>query len=225
MNIASSSAAARLLRSVGWEAALYLFALALLSIQHWGPGDVVWSLWSTSLITGFITLLVSMTARARATLAGSDGGIGLPLILLAGGLFTMAFFSVHFGMFHAVHSVFLNLFFPLVNWAGPEPGLVVQVQAYLLQCLSLYPAFIGLCVLSHVPAWLNPNTKRKAMMAPYANVVKLHLIIIAVGFSQALGAQYVAMIVFLGVYFLPLGAIFKALREATGKRGTAMEQT
>ncbi len=225
MNTASSSAAARLLRSVGWEAALYLFALALLSIQRWGPGDVVWSLWSTSLITGFVTLLVSITARARAILAKSDGGLGLPLILLAGGLFTMAFFSVHFGMFHAIHSVFLNGFFPLVEWAGSEPGLAVQVQAYLLQCLSLYPGFIALCVLSYLPAWWHPNTQRGAMVAPYVNVVKLHLIILAIGFSQALGTQYIAMIVFLGVYFLPLGAIWKALRGASVQQGTTLEQT
>ena len=224
MNSKTSSAAIRILRSVGWEAALYLFALALLSIQNWGPGDVVWSLWSTSLITGFVTLIVSVAAGARAMLTGGNGGIGLVVMLLAGGLFTLAFFTVHFGMFHAIHSVFLNLFFPLVDWSGSEPGLLLQVQAYLLKCLSLYPAFIVLCVLSYMPVWLSPNSVRNAMVAPYANVVKLHLIIMAIGFSQALGIQFAAMIVFLGVYFLPLGAIFKAARRPASEQSLSMEQ-
>src|SRR5471030_3313981 len=38
----------------------------------------------------------------------------------AGTLFGLVFFTVHFGGFHFVHSIFLNLFFPVVT-GGPRP--------------------------------------------------------------------------------------------------------
>ena len=213
MTSLSTSRALSLLRTLGWETALYAFALWLLSVQGWGAGDVVWSLWSTSFITGYITLLVTIIGGGAALAARGGGGLGAFAVLLAGAAFMLAFFSVHFGMFHVIHSVFLNLFFPLVEWGRPEPGLVVQAQTYLLRCLEAYPAFIALCVLSHVPAWRRPASLRNGMTAPYASVVKLHLIIIAIGFSQAASAEYATVIVFLGVYFLPLGAIWRAVRE------------
>ena len=32
---------------------------------------------------------------------------------IVGGLFLLAFFTVHFGLFHFVHSMFVNQFFPI----------------------------------------------------------------------------------------------------------------
>ncbi len=215
MTTSSSSRAIALLRTLGWETALYAFALWLLAVQGWGPGDVVWSLWSTSLITGYITLLVTIFGGGGALAARGGSGVGVFFVLFAGAAFMLAFFTVHFGMFHVIHSVFLNLFFPLIEWGPSEPGLIVQAESYLQRCLTLYPAFIALCVLSYVPLWLRPAQLRNGLTAPYANVVKLHLIIMAIGFSQAFGAEYAAVIVFLGVYFLPIGAIWRALRRPT----------
>ena len=45
-------------------------------------------------------------------LANSSSGPVLPSTGAIGQMGLLAFFTVHFGMFHFVHSVFLNLFFP-----------------------------------------------------------------------------------------------------------------
>ena len=212
----------QLLWAMGGDAVLYAFALWLLGAQGWGARDVVWSLWSTSLITGYITIVLAIFGGGifgllRAARAGEGPSLipGLLALLLIGGLM-LAFFTVHFGLFHAIHAVFLNSFFPLLPGLVPGGDLVGQTLQYLRQCLHLYPGFIALCVLAQLPEWLRaapaPAAQKSAMMTPYAHVVKLHLMILAIGFAEALGVEAAALIVFLGVYFLPVGAIWRHFR-------------
>lgn len=133
------------------------------------------------------------------------------------GLFLIAFFTVHFGMFHAVHSIFLNGYFPLVenqSAAGDLPGILIE---NFLACVNAFPVFIGVCVAASVPGWLRGDHLDAAMTGPYATVIKLHVTIIAIGLADAAGLQAAAMIVFLAVYFLPLRAVFDAAREAIGR--------
>lgn len=204
------------------ESALFVLALALLRWQAWGPKDVVWTLWASSLITGYLTLLLGI-ARAgfsRLPAAARDPNIsaaGLAGRLLAALLamgFLLGFFSVHFGLFHAVHSLFLNAFFPLIHWPDNHTGLIEQALSYLQRCLQDYPLFIALCIASHVPGWLAEETTGKALLIkPYGNVVKQHLMIMAIGFAVAAEVDAVGMIVFLAVYFLPVGRLLSALRQ------------
>lgn len=94
--------------------------LAVAYFLKWETKDLVWSLWLGSLVTGYLTLLAALGAAAYVGFLSlrrgdADGKQGVPAILAAtaGGLFLLAFFSFHFCGFHAGHSVFLNLFFPL----------------------------------------------------------------------------------------------------------------
>ena len=121
---------------------------------------------------------------------------------------------MHFGLFHAVHSIFLNGFFPLVenrSAAGNLPAILVE---NFLACVDAFPAFIAACVAASVPGWLRGDFLDAAMTAPYATVMKLHFTIIAIGFADAAGLQAAAMIVFLAVYFLPLRTVFDAVRAS-----------
>ena len=206
----------RLLRTLAPTIVLYTLSLAWLAHQGWQPHDVIWSLWATSLLAGYGTLLFGVLGQAWRSLRGVELDpdkliVAVPGLLLAG-LFFLGFFTVHFGMFHAIHGVFLNHFFPLVDWGRDEPGLPVQVFAYLAACFERYPLFIAICLLAQLPGWFGGLGLRAAFTAPYANVIKLHLTILAIGFSQALGMEAVALIVFLAVYFLPLRTLFAALR-------------
>ncbi|MBM4156520.1 MAG: hypothetical protein FJ221_16050 [Lentisphaerae bacterium] len=86
----------------------------------WETRDLVWSLWLSSLVVGYLTLLSALGAGlvigvhalrqkefpVKRRWAVALGG-------LAVGLFMLAFFSVHFCGFHAGHSVFLQGFFPI----------------------------------------------------------------------------------------------------------------
>ena len=212
-------------RLLAVEALLYGLALALLNAQAWGPKDVVWTLWATSLVTGYLTLILgsagaSLGAAIKARSA-PDFSWQQALPLAVGGLvvmvFFLGFFTVHFGLFHLVHAVFLNEFFPLIDWGDHRPGLIEQALAYLQRCFQSYPLFFLLCLLSHLPGLIGiaRGTAGGAgmLIKPYGNVIKLHLMILAIGFSSAAGYDGAAVIVFLAVYFLPLGQLLKLLRH------------
>jgi hypothetical protein len=97
------------------------FAVGLIAARMlgWTTTDLVWSLWLSSLTLGYLSILFAIGKgfylgsavvssdgfpaeyRAKAVLGGS-------LV----GLFVLAFFSVHFCAFHAVHASFLSSLFP-----------------------------------------------------------------------------------------------------------------
>ncbi|MFY9341442.1 MAG: DUF6498-containing protein, partial [Planctomycetota bacterium] len=83
----------------------FVLGLGLSLALGWRTTDLVWGLWLSSLVIGFLSLLVGIAGA-------SPRGVP-PVAALALKVFLVAFFAVHFGMFHFVHSVFLNAFFPL----------------------------------------------------------------------------------------------------------------
>jgi hypothetical protein len=94
--------------------------LALAYFLKWETKDLVWSLWLSSLVLGYLTILSIIFGGAYLGLASlrkndSPKKKRLPALLIGtgGGLFFLAFFSIHFCGFHAGHSVFLRAFFPL----------------------------------------------------------------------------------------------------------------
>ncbi len=101
--------------------------LGLAWFLEWETRDLVWSLWLCSLVLGYLTLFTAIGGGAWIGLSavqqenGSAGdrlkaiAVGLPVVL-----FLVGFFSVHFGGFHAGHSVFLQQFFPVEGI--PEDG-------------------------------------------------------------------------------------------------------
>jgi len=93
----------------------------------WDTTDLVWCLWLCSLVLGYLTLLSAL---------GGGAYLGFHIInhqdfkkewrlraLFMGfilGIFFLGFFSLHFGGFHAGHSVFLQQFFPVAGL--PDDG-------------------------------------------------------------------------------------------------------
>jgi hypothetical protein len=101
----------------------------------------VWSLWLSSAVIGYAMIVWSIFGggasiatkawQGREQAEGNGGRLAVGgAVMLAGGLFMLAFFTVHFGMFHFVHSVFLNAFFPVepgLAKSFPGPGLYWEV--------------------------------------------------------------------------------------------------
>jgi hypothetical protein len=157
---------------------------------------------------------------------------GLGGLFFAGGLFLLAFFTVHFGMFHFIHSVFLNSFFPV------EPGVKKGFPslALYLTVLKRYWWFLPAAAIAErsafrlgpaVPA--APDTSvtaeaiaaRKArnaasfgqggMMAPYRNVVRMHLLIFFFAFAHfAKIDNFAVYAVVYAVYFFPWRLVKKS---------------
>ncbi|MDD3179752.1 MAG: DUF6498-containing protein [Opitutaceae bacterium] len=224
MNGNERSAAAK-----GWagawpDALAFAGGLGLAWWGRWQTRDLVWSLWLSSLLVGYATIVWTIFRPVAAKMQDARGH-GQPLLaqagqgglLLAGGLLLLAFFTIHFGMFHFVHSVFLNLFFPLSQGQRGPPD-----TAGYFQVLCDYWPFVFVTGLAErgvfrarprpeAPGPANQAGGRKphlvngdAMAAPYKNVVRLHLLIFFFAFASfAKLANFWVYTVIYAVYFFP----------------------
>jgi len=191
-----------------WRAAIpdllaLVYSLVLAWVLNWEVKDLVWGLWLSSLVVGYLTILLTifgpMVQTARKADSALVGGVAV-----AGGLFMLAFFTVHFGGFHFVHSVFLNAFFPVLN--GQSKGFP-GVASYLVVLKSYWPFVLGAAVSERLN--LMRAVKEMNPMGPYKNVVRMHLLIFF--FAGAAAAKLNSFIVYavvLCVYFFPFKALF-----------------
>lgn len=226
-------------RPGGWlesawpDALAFAAGLALAWHGQWETKDLVWSLWLSSLLVGYAMIVWTIfgpAVRIGSGIAAEPGphpagtvprlavGGGLYLV---GGLFMLAFFTVHFGGFHFVHSAFLSAFFPLdpaAPRAFPGPALYAQV-------LAAYWPFVLVTAVAERNAFrpapaAPPDTSVKAadvnrrlarrgrgfdgMMAPYKNVVRMHLLIFFFAFASIVRLEgFLVYAVVSAVYFFP----------------------
>lgn len=101
---------------------LLAFSLGLLCAWYldWNTTDLVWSLWLSSLVLGYLTIISIMAAGvllathvAKNTAIPENKSSTVKGVGIGVGLFLFVFFTFHFCGFHAGHAVFLNTFFPL----------------------------------------------------------------------------------------------------------------
>ncbi|MBS0662008.1 MAG: hypothetical protein JSR48_02000 [Verrucomicrobia bacterium] len=218
-------------RSVWADALAFIAGLALAWYGEWQTRDLVWSLWLSSLLVGYAMIVwrifgpaVQIGTDAWRERKLSEGESPAPMILggaayLVGGLFLLAFFTVHFGMFHFVHSVFLNAFFPADPGGGrsfPGVGLYLHVlQAYwpfvLVAAVAERNAFrlepAPSATAADLAQRVGPGARKggfDGMMAPYKNVVRLHLLIFFFAFASFMKVDSFAVYaVVYAVYFFP----------------------
>ncbi len=226
------SANATLERSRWWSAWPDLLAgaggLALAWFLHWQVRDLVWSLWLSSLLVGYAMIVWKIFGPVVVAVRAADSSPAdaAPLALyLVGGLFLLAFFTVHFGLFHFVHSVFLNLFFPV---SGGRAHGFMAVGMYL-QVFRAYWPFVIVAAVAERQAFGRPTVpllgvdtgagrpraRGDAMMEPYKNVVRMHLLIFFFAFAHfaKLESYLVYAVVYL-VYFFPWRLLRRAKPEA-----------
>jgi hypothetical protein len=211
-----------------WPDALAFAAgLAMAWRGKWTTTDLVWSLWLSSLIVGYATIVwailrpavrIANGARQEGLLTVQMSGqtTGQPTVrsaaaavpfLVLGGLFVLAFFTVHFGMFHYVHSQFLGMFFPIDAGTGVRRGMLGM--ATYVEVARRYWWFLPAAFLAERGTFLtdspdNPNKLGGGMMAPYRNVIRMHMLIFFFAFAHAVGLDNFAMYaVVYAVYFFP----------------------
>jgi hypothetical protein len=214
-----------------WPDALaFALGLSVARIAGWTTTDLVWSLWLSSLVVGYASIvwmilrpaisIASGATRERPFMAQvlreSPGPvIGGTSIVVVGGLFLLAFFTVHFGGFHYVHSQFLSSFFPLdggVAGRGGWAGTSVYAEVVRRYWLFLPSAFLAeRAAFLKTPALedLLPTKGAKSgmfagMFAPYRNVMRMHGLIFFFGFAHFAGSDSFAVFaVVYAVYFFP----------------------
>ena len=196
----------------------FVGTVAAVVFFDWQAKDVIWGLWICSLTFGYTTIVV--TIFAPAVRAGGGAGVAMAF----GGLFLLAFFTVHFGMFHFVHGQFLNGFFPL----GEDGGRgFLNPFTLITWPLSLYWPMVLATFLSRfsdLPFKEDKSEKKSifkgggqggdAFMKPYANVIRMHLLIFVFAGLHAANMANLAIYPVLLFYFFPWGAFFGKKKKA-----------
>lgn len=174
----------------------FLLGLALAWFLKWETKDLIWSLWLSSFLVGYTTIVISIAKgiHAKSTLSLA--------ITIFGAFFFLGFFTVHFGMFHIVHSVFLNGFFPVVFEPGGKPQREPSLSLYWVVLISYWPMVIA-TLISERRNVLFEN-KPNNFMAPYVNVVRMHLLIFFFAGVSALNIEsFIIYAVVYVIYFFP----------------------
>jgi len=225
-----------------WPDALaFVVWLAVAWYLRWTATDLVWSLWLSSLVVGYALIvwtifrpgveiaLAFWRARAMAVQSPEQSNpkamIGMGLLMLLGALFILAFFTLHFGGFHYVHSQFLIGFFPLDGGTGFSHGSA-NMSTYL-EVMRRYWGFLPMAFVAErsnfmkkalgekvdlsvtvaaIAARKAANAKKPggALMAPYRNVVRMHLLIFFFAFAHFAGVENFGIYaVVYTVYFFP----------------------
>lgn len=230
---AASAAPARSGWVGAWPDALaFVAGLGVAWWAKWQTRDLVWSLWLSSLVVGYATLVWLLSAPLREFVvnafapkeAGHTGAkLAVGGVIGAGVLAGLAFFTFHFGMFHFVHSVFLNHFFPIVEWNDGFP-----FPEHYLEVVKRYWIFLPAAFLAERAAFApkpaaeqddgavtaEAIARRKArnargqsngdLFAPYKNVIRMHLLIFFFAGVSAVGLDnFVVYAVVYAVYFFP----------------------
>ena len=193
-------------RSVGGrDLALDLFAfagtVACATIFKWQARDVIWGLWISSLTVGYATIVLNVVRGVRTVLGGYR------TLAVLGGIGALAFFTFHFGMFHFVHAVFLSGFFPL---AGSGDGSFNFLSTVAESTASFWPLIVAsfLSRLSDIFPGSPAPSGKDSFAAPYANVVRMHLLIFVFAGLHMADLSRLAIIPVLAAYFFPWKAVF-----------------
>jgi len=193
-------------RDVVLDGLAFAVTVVLAAWLRWEAGDLIWGLWVSSLCVGYAYIVATIVmAVVQAE------GVGR-VVMGGAGLFMLAFFTVHFGMFHYVHSVFLNGFFPLVPKGQGFPKLPTVLATALRQYWPIVAA-------TFVSRWTDFPFRKKVslsgqdtMMKPYANVIRMHLLIFVFAGLHAAGLSSFAIYPVLIAYFFPWGALLRRVR-------------
>ncbi|HTQ30505.1 MAG TPA: DUF6498-containing protein [Opitutaceae bacterium] len=212
-----------------WPDALaFALGLGMAWWFQWHTTDLVWSLWLSSLCVGYAIIVLNIFRPAAqmmmaATKAPAVAAVAGESFVFAGALFALAFFTVHFGMFHFVHSVFLNHFFP-VGEQRLRGGMISGMFPIYAEVFRRYWPFLAVTVIAERAAFrarprvppddgaVTPEAifRRKAqaansgMMEPYKNIVRMHLLIFFFAFAHFAHLENFAIYaVVYFVYFFP----------------------
>lgn len=227
--------------SSAWlDAIAFALGLGVAWWAGWNTGDLVWSLWLSSFVVGYATIVwmiaqpsveLGMTAWRERAAVGADPRsiIILWLLILGGASFLLAFFTIHFGGFHYGHSQFLISFFPM-DLPGSGRGGSAGMSTYI-EVARRYWTFLPSAFLAHRAAFLRKPLSLKpdigaSMMAnrnsfgslfsePYRNVMHMHMLIFFFFFAHfARLENYAVYAVVYAVYFFPWRLIRKTEASA-----------
>jgi hypothetical protein len=192
-------------------------------VLGWSPFVVMMLFWFENVVIGVLHVMKLVVTGARMGAAGLVGGAALAV-----------FFTVHYGMFTAVHGTFVVLLFgsgELGRHAmdGGLSGPLWVMLDYLFAERDGWLAVIAIVLLhaSGLVQWLArtraaPPPLKELMGAPYGRIVILHVTLIASGFLvQALKAPVAGALLLVGLKLaydlVTLGRDHRKAAQKTGR--------
>ncbi|MDP9202025.1 MAG: DUF6498-containing protein [Gemmatimonadota bacterium] len=165
-----------------WPDALaFSVGLAVAWWAGWNAGDLVWSLWLSSLVVGYSLIVWTIAQpaveigrgawKARALAASHPGSLlAFWAILLIGALLGLGFFTVHFGMFHYGHSQLLISFFPIDMGSAAGRNTFADMSTYV-EVMRRYWTFLPAAFLAERAAFMRkpPSLVRDLSVAATVN--------------------------------------------------------
>lgn len=217
-------------RDRAWRTAVpdlvaFVLGLGVAWVAGWSTGDLVWSLWLSSLVVGYAMIiwvvlepaleLTDLGWRHRDEVRGAISNnsprqlLAALAIVVAIGALWVAFFTVHFGGFHFIQSLFLLDAWPL----GAE--FRTMNRTTLLEVVHRYWGALPSAFLARRHAFAQRTFDRSSrgrtddllggrIGAPYVQVFRMHVVIIALGAVHALGQErFVVYALIYALYFFP----------------------
>ena len=223
------------------DAIAFVVVLAVAWWARWSAGDLIWSLWLSSFVVGYSTIVWMIVQpasefavvawRDRAMLRGNPRAVAaFVLILLVGVAFFLGFFTIHFGGFHYVHSQILLGFFPIDTGHGrpTNANMATYVEVARRYWPFLPSAFIAhraafmrkpFSIASEKPLSLVGTDGRRfgeLFSEPYRNVMRMHFLIFFFFFAHfARLENFAVYAVIYAVYFFPWRLVRRAPQSST----------
>jgi hypothetical protein len=195
------------------------------AVIAWGVLALGWSPFFVMVLFWFENVVIGAANVVRMLATGAVLGV----VGLAGGIALAAFFTVHYGMFTAIHGLFVALLFGGAELgreatAGGLFGPLAAMLRHLAGSREGWLAVLAIVLLhaSGTVQWLartraGPLPLKDLMGAPYGRIAILHVTLIASAFLvQALGAPLLGALLLVG---LKLAHDLVTLGRAPRERG------
>ncbi|MBD64712.1 MAG: hypothetical protein CME62_05870 [Halobacteriovoraceae bacterium] len=231
------------------EITLFTLSLTAVYFYQWDLTDLLWSFWTSSFIVGYLTILhyaffLPIQAikfynkdtpeinefKKKMKIDGFLGLIGaIVLSSLPGLLFIIPFFTIHFGGFHSVHAMFLQQFAPIEGIIITPPSFVSWFPFFqkfpdVLRLFVMYwPVVLATAIYEFSkkskPSLATKKQTGKAFMRPYANVIKIHILIFALGFAKFQGLTgFPVYAIAFTFFFFPFSKVFTSEKSSQTSR-------
>jgi hypothetical protein len=209
----------------GWWWFDLLLAVCTAVIIGYGVLVLGWSVLAVMALFWLENVVIGIFNVARMLITG----VRLGAIVFVGALAMAAFFTVHYGMFTAVHGVFVVMLFGTgeLGREAMDSGLIGPVFHMLDRLLTDRDGWlaIGAIVALHGASFAQwwgssraaPTPLKELMRAPYGRIMILHVTLIAGGFLvQALRAPVAGALLLIA---LKLAYDLVSLSRARGRSG------
>jgi len=177
---------------------LFLIAANLIPVYgvlyfEWKVFAVILLFWSENVVIGFFNVLRMLLSEIRNPLKW------------IGKVFLIPFFCFHYGMFTAIHGLFLVILFSGVQPQGSPEDMMNRIPGFIFEYRLEYAVLA--VVVSHAFSFIYNyilkgeyrRSKLEALMGlPYTRVIILHLTIIFGGFIlMSMGSPVLGLILFI----------------------------